>query len=339
MDLKQPAEQTPELAAAIARARRPVEPLRSPSTGLIDRLKSVQAEASRRLLPTRVAVARAERRGRTIWKQDQEVRERARATITAIVAGTARAGEAEKLAMEHVIEDQVREAFFWRHWKTPGIDPASKQRLLEAFTADRAVLLSSCHLGPFFYGAEIVHSLGHTQYSVAAPWLFQTPPPGPWGMRLSRWSEAISARNERLIYSVGSFEVIEALLEQREIVKLYYDMPGGQPTQFLGKPVMLSGGSARLALQTDALVLPTRVRRVGHRVWMDVAQPLDARDFTSLEELHTALATAHERWILELPATLEDPNRDGAWERGATARAWTRPEPPVRQTHNRLLAS
>ena len=61
--------------------------------------------------------------------------------------------------------------------------------------------------------------------------------------------------------------------------------------------------------------------------WTDVAPPLDPRDVASSEELHDALAAVHERWILELPATLEDPNRAGAWERTATATGWLRLDP------------
>jgi hypothetical protein len=332
-----PHEKTPDLAAAIARTKRPVEPLRSPSLGLLADLKTTPALLG--LVPTRIAVANAQRRGKAIWKHSPEERDRARAAIVAIVAGTARAGEVEQLAQAHVIENQVQETLFWRPWRAPSIDPAARQRLRDVFATGRAVLLSSCHVGPFFLGAEAVQTIGRTQYSVAAPWLFQTPPPGPWGRRLGRWSQAISARGDRLIYSVGSFEVIKALLEQREVVKLYFDMPGSQPTQFLGKPVMLSGGSAQLALQTEALVVPTRLRRAGHRIRFDVAPPLDARDFASHRELHDALAAVHERWIIELPATLEDPNRDGAWEHGATARSWTKPKRAAPRAHNRLLAS
>ncbi len=323
MQLTLPVEEAPDLASAIARARRPVEPTHASAHGLVVGIKTTPA--LRGLVPARIAMAQASRQGKAIWERNPQERARAGAAMVAIVAGTERAVEAEKLAMEHIVENQVRETLFWRPWKTPSVDPASKQRLLEAFASDRAVLLSSCHLGPFFLGAEVIQSVGRTQYSVAAPWLFQTPPPGPWGRRLSRWSMAISARGERLIYSVGSFEVIKALLEQREIVKLYFDMPGNQQTHFLGKPVMLASGSARVAFQTGALVVPTRVRRIGHRIWLDAAPALDARDYPSFKELHDTLASIHEHWILEMPATLEDPNRDGAWERGATAHSWIRP--------------
>jgi lauroyl/myristoyl acyltransferase len=85
---------------------------------------------------------------------------------------------------------------------------------------------------------------------------------------------------------------------------------------------MLSSSSARLASEADALILPLRARREGHRTWVDVAEALDPRLFSDEESLHEALAEVHERWILERPAALEDPRRKGAWEERASAERW-----------------
>jgi hypothetical protein len=186
------------------------------------------------------------------------------------------------------------------------------------------VLLSACHLGPYFLQMSAVTSLGYSPHAVAAPWFFEDPTPDYWGRRLARWWHGIAKRDERLVYSVGSFPVLRALLAEGELVLNYFDMPGGTRTPFLGKPVMLSSGSAELAFQTEALVLPLRARRAGSRVWTDVFEPLDARDFEQVEDLHKALAAVHERSILEVPETLEDPNRAGAWENAATEHGWAR---------------
>jgi hypothetical protein len=246
--------------------------------------------------------------------------------MAAIVAETPRAGEIHELARQHLVEDEVRRALFWQPWKTASMDAVSLGHARSTLAAGRGVLLSSCHQGPFFLYRSAITSLGKTAYTVAAPWFFEDPTPDYWGRRLAHWWRGLQRNDERVISSMGSFPVLHALLEQREMVVLYFDMPGSRVTRFLGKPVMLASGSARLAFQTDALVLPARARRVGHRVGADVHAPLDPRDFSSDEELHDALAAVHERWILEFPATLEDPGREGAWERGATPQAWTRPE-------------
>ena len=115
------------------------------------------------------------------------------------------------------------------------------------------------------------------------------------------------------------------LLEQGQAVQVYFDMPGSRPTAFLGKPVMLARGSARLAKRAEALVMPIHTRREGHRAVTSIGAALDAREYASPDALHDALAVLHERAILQTPEQLEDPNRAGAWEGGATAVAWMRP--------------
>jgi len=87
---------------------------------------------------------------------------------------------------------------------------------------------------------------------------------------------------------------------------------------------MLADGSARLAFEADALIVPLRARRAGHRVWVDIGTPLDPREFSGVEALHDALAVLHERWILEDPAAMADPNSFG-WDHGAGPHAWIRP--------------
>jgi lauroyl/myristoyl acyltransferase len=121
----------------------------------------------------------------------------------------------------------------------------------------------------------------------------------------------------------GSFRTIQALLERGESVFVAYDMPGPHETHFLGKSVTLAEGTAQLAVRADAIVLPVRTRRAGHRVWVDAAKPLDPRGLT-VDQLHHTLAAVHERWILENPAAMEDPREIG-WEHGATPERWVQP--------------
>jgi Coenzyme PQQ synthesis protein D (PqqD) len=90
-------------------------------------------------------------------------------------------------------------------------------------------------------------------------------------------------------------------------VFVHFDMPGRRATHFLGRSTMLADGSAQLAVGADALVVPVRARRAGHRIWVDAAAPLDPRQFADADELHDALAAHHERWILENPAAMEHP--------------------------------
>ncbi len=313
-------EDAPYLARALESvARRPTPP-RMPSAALGLRIKT--SPWLRSLLPTRLAVTRAERRGQKLWEQHADVREEALAAMETVLAGTARAGELREIARQHVIESAVDKALFWAHPWTAKLDALSSLRLREALSGDRGVLLSSCHLGPHYRLQSAPAFAGRVTYTVPGPWFFEQPTPNHWGRRLARWRKGMKSRP---VPARGSFRVIQALLEEGEPVFIAFDMPGPRQTRFLGKPATLAEGTAQLAVRADALVLPLRTRRAGHRVWVDVASPLDPRDFAGVQELHEALAAVHERWILENPAAMEDPREIG-WKDGATPQGWVQPQ-------------
>lgn len=245
--------------------------------------------------------------------------------MAAVIAGTERAGEAEALSRQHMIESEVHRVLFWQPLRTASIDERSRAHLDAALRAERGVLLSSCHTGPVFQTMSVIAARGRGSFCVAAPWFFEPPSHDYWGRRVARWWRVAAARREHVIMSAGCFPVLRALLGQGELVWLLFDMPGSRETHFLGKPVMLASSSARLASEADALILPLRARREGRRTWVDVAQALDPRRHSDEQELHAALAVVHERWILERPAALEDPGRKGAWEEGASPERWALP--------------
>jgi hypothetical protein len=315
----------PNLRAALTQARRPVDPPRMPPADLRTRLTT--SRPVRRLLPTALMVRWTEARVRRLWAESPELRTRARAAVEAIVAGTARAEDVEELTLQHAIESEVATTLMWQPWAVPAMDEVSQERLHEALASGRGVLVSTCHLGPHRHCQSVFAPSGATPYSVVGPWLFQTGASGYWGRRLARRLAEAAARGERLVSTGESFAVVERLLAEREVVVMFFSMPGTRETGFLGKRVMLSSGSSRLAVRADALVLPLRTRRVAHHVHVDVCAPLDPRDFADAEQLHDALARVHECLILEAPAAMEDPNREGAWEGGADAQAWIRGAP------------
>jgi lauroyl/myristoyl acyltransferase len=120
----------------------------------------------------------------------------------------------------------------------------------------------------------------------------------------------------------ASFERLCALLADGHIVTLAFDWPGATATRFLGRPVSMASGTARLAHHTGALVVPMRrtVRRWrGHATF---GPAIDPRDHGDRRSLHEHLATVHERWIREDPAALEDPRRPGCWGPAATSAGW-----------------
>lgn len=274
----------------------------------------------RRLIPTQPLIDRAERRGRALWDTSPDERERAIAAMEAIVAGTRRAAEVEELARAHLIERQVDTVLFWQPWSADA-EERSAAVLRGALSASRGVLLSGCHQGPYYRSMYALPQARDSHYVVIGEWMFERPSHDYWGRRVARWRKAVAGRP---VPAKGSFPALATLLERGECVYLFYDMPGRRETHFLSKTALLADGTARLAVEADALVLPVRARRNGRRVSLEALPALDPREFADAYELHDALAVLHEGWILEEPAAMADPNSFG-WDDGATALGWSRP--------------
>jgi lauroyl/myristoyl acyltransferase len=321
---------TARQAAELAEARRRPAPAAMPPAPLRVRLKT--SPPLRRLFPTPLVVRRATRSGEALWRESPSARADAIAAMSAIVGDEIGAAELARLAEQHLVEIEVERALFWQPWRPVRLDATSSARLRRAQADDRGVLVSVCHLGPAGPGHGVLASPRRTFYSTSAPWFFEQPSHDYWGRRVAHWQRGLYDRNQRALPSPRSFSVLAGLLREGELVLVQFDMPGSHRTRFLGKPVVMTTGTARLAFAADALVLPMRNRREGHRVWADVEEPLDPREFSDADALHDALAVVHERWILEAPAALEDPRRDGAWEEGASPAAWLLPG--VRQSRD-----
>ncbi len=311
-----------DVAAAIAAAKEPVPAVAMPGADLRTRLKT--SLLLRRWVPLGLMLRRAAAKGDRQW-DDERARSRALAATEAIVAGTERAGEVQALARRRLVEDEAYNALFWRPWRTSELDRSSAAALEHALASQRHLLISVCHLGPYFLQLSPVAARGLAPIAVAGPWFFATPTPDYWGRRLARWRQGASGRGERLVPTSAGFEALRGLLEGGEVMMSYFDLPGSIRTDFLGKPVMLASGTCQLAHQTGALVLPMRSRRAGRRVFTDIWEAIDSRDHATAEDLHRAIAAVHDRSILEMPEALEDPARPGAWEDQAGPLGWARP--------------
>lgn len=310
----------PDIERTLKELERIPAPARMPSVPLALRVKT--SPLLWRLTPQRPAIARAVRKAQRIWESSPGDREQALTAMERIVAGTRWAGALEQVAREYVTERQVDHVLFWRPWKAPRLDARSTARVREAMDGDRGVLLSVAHTGPFHLIPKALASVGCNPYVVSGPWYFEPPSHDYWGRRLARWQKGAQCR---LVNSARSFPVLKALLERGECTMVYFDLPGRRETRYLGKSAMLVDGTARLACETNAIVLPLRIRRAGEAVWLDVGAPVDPRALAGVGEVHEALARQHERWILEFPAAMNDPSEIG-WGEGARPDAWVRLE-------------
>jgi hypothetical protein len=311
-----------DLTAALDTASRPLRRPPMPPVALRTRLKT--STAPRRLLGRRLLLARACAKGERLWERGHG-REQAVSTMATILEGTRRSAEAHELARRRLVEDEASKALFWEPWRISEVDESSAGHIDQALSSGRRVILSTCHLGPFFLTLSPIAARGISTITVSGPWMLAEPSPDYWGRRLARWRRGIADRGGRLVETGRSFPVLRELIERGEVLAVYFDLPGRVRTDFLGKPVMMAGGTAELAHQTGALILPLRARRDGSRVWTDAWEALDPRAFSGPLELHRAVAAVHERAILEMPEALEDPGRRGAWESGAGRDEWALP--------------
>jgi lauroyl/myristoyl acyltransferase len=261
----------------------------------------------RRRVPAPVAVAAAVAAGRRAWEDPAE-RAAARAAIDA-VAGPVR--ERDLLARQHLVEHAVREELIWRPWQFAGF--AGRGHIERAPTAGRGVIASFVHSGPFpGLSASLTLAAGRV-HTVAGTWLWAPTEDEPMERRRLRWLANLQEAGVSLVGSAGTYATLAGLLRAGGLVVLGFDTPGTHPTRFLGRRVALASGTARLAAETGALVLPVWRARVRWRPFTVAAAPLDPRAHRGWRELQDALAAVHSRWILARPAALENPCRPGWW--------------------------
>ena len=271
-----------------------------------------------RILPTRLALALAAKRGRRSWRE-AAVRDAARATAEAIVGP---GPQVDAVARAHLAATAAREEFILRPWANRHDAVHGVEHLRAARIDGRGVVVSYCHAGPFTgLGATTARST-HDVHNIVGDWLFDDQPDPGLRRRQLAWRSMLEDEGVPLLPARGSFHEAVRLLSRGCVVFLSFDMPGSQQTEFLGRPVMLASGTARMAAASDALVVPAARRLLRYRPHSFFAPALDSRDHQDWRSLHDALAAVHSRSILERPATLEDPRRGGAWGPGATADAW-----------------
>lgn len=315
-------QNTPVATVDVAATPRPVsEPLaafpplpppqRVPWDGVVARLRG--SVLLRRFVPLPVAVALIRLAYGTLFALRPERLEPVRAVLAAVVGGTPAEARLEELARRHPVAMAEAQELSWRPWRLGGIPVDNPERISAARATGRGVLMSFTHHGPF-HGRRSLAPWTRPAHGPTGDWLYLPPPKGYFGYWFEYCRRMTRNSGFHVLPAKGSYPVLAALLRQGRLVSIALDMPGRTPTRFLGKQVQMTSGTARLAMETGALVVPCAMVHGRRPEWRnEVGDAFDPADFASVEELHQALADWHSERILSSPEYYEDPARPGGW--------------------------
>jgi lauroyl/myristoyl acyltransferase len=118
----------------------------------------------------------------------------------------------------------------------------------------------------------------------------------------------VVGRGGEIVPAVGGTEQLAALLRPGSALALAPDFPGRTPVTFLGRKVLGSFGTARIAMLADSpVVLITQHRDRSGGSYIQVHPPLEPRDYSEPRELLDEVLAGHGEAILAWPEALESP--------------------------------
>lgn len=291
-----------------------------PWGGLVARLRA--SELLRRFVPLPVALAALNLAERISLARMPEKRAFARATVEAVVGGTDFDGDVDLLATRHVVARAHAWEYAWRPWLLERI-PVEGLEKLQRVEPGRGLIFSKLHAGPVGGTGNLPRAVGPILQAVGSYLFAPVPPRGYNGYQDEQTRKLSTAAGYRIVHAEGAAEAFAAELERGGRVLLNFDVPGSAPVRFLGKTVEIKSGTARLAFDTDAVVVPIATLPRGRGWYVHVEDPLDPRDFSDWQTFLQAIATVQEKLLLQAPEQLESPLRDGGWTE-ATAAGWRR---------------
>jgi hypothetical protein len=285
-------------------------PRQVPWGGLVARLRA--SSGLRRLVPAPLAMAALDLAQRLAVARDPHRLETGRAAMDAVVGGTSREGDLERLAFGHLCAWAHGWELMWRPWllaKMPveGLEP------LREIEPGRGIVFSVPHFGPLVGVAALTQHVGPIHAAVGEHQVADDLPAGYNGYQIEQLRTLLRRFDFRPVRAAGSARTFTQVLKDGGRVLINLDVPGKAPVQFLGKTVELMNGTARLAASTDAVVVPVLPLPRGRKWYVHVAPPIDPRDFPSGEDLLQAVVSSAEELILRAPEYLENPLRDGGW--------------------------
>jgi lauroyl/myristoyl acyltransferase len=257
-------------------------------------------QQARRVIPVPLIPAVARRRIDKLWA-DETFRRSAEGQMEFLVGRSERAHELPELARAYA-EHMALRAYLRFH---PRAITQQEVRGIEHLTErdlSRGVLLSFMHHNRYDGMFASVARHGVELTSVMTPGML-----APDAHLAYRQHKNVVLRGTKLIPSVGGTEAIASHLRPGTVLAIAPDVAGRTPVTWLGRPVLGSFGSARIAALTDSPVVVVTAHREGDGSFVQVHPPLDPRDHPDPGDLLDAILRTHEPAILAWPEAVESP--------------------------------
>lgn len=229
--------------------------------------------------------------------------DRARLHMEYLLGRSSRAVESGALAEEHLFQTHRRAELRWRPWLTDrfaveGLDRPDIHRW-----EGHGVLTSFMHHAQ---AEGVLRSFSRLGYHMHVPVLASLLE--PTAARPFQQQIKLVRKSGNVPFAAGgSYEHMLQLLKDGQILSIAADLPGTTPVTFLGRQILVASGTARLALETGAPILPITSLKHGRFQRVRMETPLLPTDFTSVAELTQALFDAHAPAILAWPEAVELP--------------------------------
>lgn len=277
----------------------------SPGPGVFTTIQSTAA--TRHLYPLTLGLWVARGRARRAWRKP-ELRDRALASMQLLLGETARAQEVDAVAREHLYESYRYEELIWRRGLTTALPVRHLQRLEDLVHAGSGVLVSLVHQSQFGAHAACLARHGLPLTVLVSPMLLGPQAATRRGLLRSQLLATFATGpNVSVLPAADSYPELASLLRAGGTVALGCDVKGSTPVRFLGRTVYVASGTARLAMETGAPIVPVSVLPHGRLERLELQEPLDPARYNSYQELLQALFARHEAAVLSWPQAMERP--------------------------------
>jgi lauroyl/myristoyl acyltransferase len=255
----------------------------------------------RRLVPARYVPAAVRPRLDRLWR-DPDFRRSMEEQMRFLLEHTERAPEIPQLAHAYAEQMMVRAHMRWH----PGVITRQRVRGIEWLTTrrdpGRSVILSFTHHHRYEGMFGSLARLGAPTQIVVTPAITR-PEAGIAFQQHMR----VARRGGEIVQTQGGTETLAALLGPGQTMSIAPDFPGRTPVTFLGRRVLGSFGTPRLATMTNSQVVLATHRRDGDGPYVQIHEPLEPGDYAGPTELLDDILRRHGEAILAWPEALESP--------------------------------